>query len=575
MRYLVLAADFDGTLAHDGRIKDATWAALERLRQSGRKVILVTGRELDELLAICPDIDRFDAIVAENGAMLYWPAKRAAEQLAEPPPPAFVEALRKHHVKDLSAGKVIVGTRQEHKVEVLKVIQELGLELQVIFNRDSLMVLPTGVNKASGLKACLNRLGLSRHNTVGIGDAENDHAFLQWCECAVAVANAIRALAERADLVTQQPNGQGVLELVQRLLDDDLADLEPAVRRHGLSLGTGPHGTEQFLQPFGQNVLIAGTSGSGKSTFTTAFLERLIETQYQYVIIDPEGDYSTLEGGVVLGSPERAPLLEEVLDVIDKAARSAAVNLLGIPLPERPAFFDRLLPRLLDLRVRTGRPHWLIVDETHHLMPKAWSPSDETTPRKPQNLVLITVHPGSVAPAVLKTVDLMLAFGDSPEQTIADFCETLGRPAPAVKSTVLEQGEALAWWVSDGQMPFVLRGRTPEAERRRHLRKYAEGRLDEARSFYFRGPDHKLNLRAHNLMMFLQIADGVDDATWLHHLRAGEYSRWFRDGIKDPDLAAEAQRIEAQLASDVKQSRQAIHEAISKRYTLPAEPQGT
>jgi hydroxymethylpyrimidine pyrophosphatase-like HAD family hydrolase len=243
MRFLILAADFDGTLADHGRIDDTTWAGLERLRQSGRKVVLVTGREIDDLLAICPEINRFDAVVAENGAVLYWADKRAIEPLAEPPPAAFVGALRQR-VPDISVGRVIIGTRKPFEVEVLKVIREQGLELQVIFNKDSVMVLPSGVNKASGLEVCLGRLGYSRHNTVGVGDGENDHAFLNWSECAVAVANAVPALRERADLVTRQPNGQGILELVARLLADDLADLKPSLRRHALFLGSGPDGTE-------------------------------------------------------------------------------------------------------------------------------------------------------------------------------------------------------------------------------------------------------------------------------------------------------------------------------------------
>jgi HAD superfamily hydrolase (TIGR01484 family) len=225
MRYLVLAADFDGTLAQNGSIADTTWSGLQRLRESGRKLVLVTGRELDDLLNICPDISRFDAVVAENGAVLYWPEKREAEQLAEPPPAAFIEALRRRKVQHLSAGRVIVGTRQPYETDVLQVIHEMGLELQVIFNKDSVMVLPTGVNKASGLKACLGRVGFSRHNTVAVGDAENDHAMLNWCECGVAVANAVPAVRERADLVTRSPNGKGVVELIDRLLADDLADL--------------------------------------------------------------------------------------------------------------------------------------------------------------------------------------------------------------------------------------------------------------------------------------------------------------------------------------------------------------
>ena len=76
----------------------------------------------------------------------------------------------------------------------------------------------------------------------------------------------------------------------------------------------------------------------------------------------------------------------------------------------------------------------------------------------------------------------------------------------------------------------------PHQEHQRHTRKYAEGELGEDKSFYFRGPADALNLRAHNLMIFLQMADGVDDATWLHHLHRGDYTRWFRDAIKDDDL---------------------------------------
>jgi hydroxymethylpyrimidine pyrophosphatase-like HAD family hydrolase len=572
MRYLVLAADYDGTLAHDGRIDEPTWAALRRVRESGRRVVLVTGRELDDLLLTCPEIDRFDAVVAENGAVLYWPEKREAVDLGTPPPWKFVEALARRGVQPLSAGHVIVATCKPHDRAVLDVIRELGLELQVIFNKGSVMVLPSGVNKATGLEACLDHLRLSRHNAVGVGDGENDHAFLAHCECGVAVANAVPAVREQADLVTKLPNGTGVVELVNRLVENDLADLAPALRRHELILGTGPDGTEQTLAAYGCNVLVAGTSGSGKSTFTTAFLERLTEARYQYVVIDPEGDHSSLEGVIGLGLPERAPLLEEVLDVIEATSQSAVVNLVGLPLNERPTFFDRLLPRLLDLRVRTGRPHWLIIDETHHLLPKAWSASDETMPRTPHNLWMITVHPGSVAPAVLATVDLLLALGESPDRTIAEFCQALGRPVPTLRPTVLDPGDALAWKFSEGGVPFVLKGRPPKTERRRHLRKYAAGRLEEGRSFRFRGPEGKLNLPAHNLMSFLELADGVDDATWMHHLTAKEYSRWFREGIKDEDLANEVEQIEGQKGIDPVESRAAIRRAIESRYTFPAEP---
>jgi hypothetical protein len=101
------------------------------------------------------------------------------------------------------------------------------------------------------------------------------------------------------------------------------------------------------------------------------------------------------------------------------------------------------------------------------------------------------------------------------------------------------------------------------------VRKYAAGELGPDKSFYFRGPEEKLNLRAQNLQMFLQVADGVDDGTWLHHLRQGDYSRWFRGAIKDPELAEEAARIEADPAADAAASRGRLRDAIEQRYTAP------
>ena len=114
----------------------------------------------------------------------------------------------------------------------LEVIRELGLELQVIFNKDAVMVLPSGVNKATGLQAALNEMRLSAHNAVGVGDAENDHSFLAMCECSAAVANALPALKERADFVTSGSHGAGVEELIEKLLSEDLANLAPRLKRH-------------------------------------------------------------------------------------------------------------------------------------------------------------------------------------------------------------------------------------------------------------------------------------------------------------------------------------------------------
>jgi len=222
MRYDALACDYDGTLAWDGVVDEATQAALERLRRSGRRLVLVTGRELDQLEQVFPRLGLFDLVVAENGALIYRPASRQVVTLGEAPPERLVEALQRRGVEPLSVGRVIVGTVQPHGESVGVAIRELGLEHQVILNKGSVMVLPPGLDKAAGLRAALNELGLAPSAVVGVGDAENDEGFLSICGYAVAVANALPALKTRVDFVTRGARGAGVVELIDRLLANDL-----------------------------------------------------------------------------------------------------------------------------------------------------------------------------------------------------------------------------------------------------------------------------------------------------------------------------------------------------------------
>ena len=222
LKYQALACDYDGTLASAGTVEEKSLAALLRLKASGRKLLLVTGRELDELLAIFPRADIFDAVVAENGAVLYWPVTRKTNLLSAPVPRSLVNLLLQREVKPLSIGHVIVATREPQETVVIESIRELGLELQVIFNKGAVMVLPALVNKATGLKTALKEMGMSPAEAVGVGDAENDHVFLGVCGYSVAVANAIPALAKRARWVTPSANGAGVIELVERMLAEKL-----------------------------------------------------------------------------------------------------------------------------------------------------------------------------------------------------------------------------------------------------------------------------------------------------------------------------------------------------------------
>lgn len=570
MRYLAFATDYDGTLAKEGQVDETTLKALERLRESGRKLILVTGRHLEDLLESFPQIELFDQVVVENGAVLYRPETREEKALAEPPSEAFVQALQARGVNPLAVGRVIVATWEPHETTVMEVIRDLGLELQVIFNKGAVMVLPSGLNKAAGLKVALKELGLSPHNTVGVGDAENDHAFMNLCECAVAVANALPALKERADWVTQGQRGAGVTELINRLIESDLAELNCQLKHHHILLGTDKQEQPIYLPPYGESVLLAGTSGSGKSTLATAILERLAEQDYQFCIIDPEGDYENFEGAVMIGDSHQEPNLSELFDVLDNSQHNAVVNLLGISLENRPTFFAGLLPRLLEMRARTGRPHWIVVDEAHHLLPSAWDPAALMLPQKMDGMILVTVHPDQVASPALALIDAVIAVGKTPEKTLASFSKTLEQNSPTLAPQTLEPGEAIAWFRHTSTDPFWFRIEPPSREHRRHRRLYAQGELGEDKCFYFRGSENQLNLRAHNLVFFMQLGNGVDEKTWLYHLHQGDYSQWFRHAIKDEELAAEAENIEQQSHISAQESRELIQSAIEKRYTLPA-----
>lgn len=565
MFFIALASDYDGTLAHNGIVTDETVAALQQLRDSGRKLILVTGRELPDLKEVFPHIDLFDKVVAENGALLYTPASKEERALAAAPPPEFVSELEERGVAPLSVGRSIVATWEPHQATVLDVIRKHGLELEIIFNKGAVMVLPSGVNKATGLSEAVAELQLSMHNVVGIGDAENDHAFLKASGLSVAVDNAIPAVKETAQLVTRGARGAGVEELTAALIER-----EAELSAH-LGVAIGKEGKERPVELMPQEVvLIAGRSGIGKSTLATALTERFIERKFQFCVFDPEGDYEGLQGAVTLGDGDTPPQEKQVLELLRKPSNNIVINTLALQLKERPDFFARLQPEITRLRARTARPHWLIIDEAHHLLPKSRDSQSLSLSRELPGTVLITVHPDEVAADALANVTAVLALGPQAGDVLASFSEAAGIEEPAAVPAP-DDDHVLFWRPASGKAPRAIQVEKPRQSRKRHSRKYAEGELDEGASFYFTGPDGEMKLRAQNLMIFLQIAEGIDARTWEHHLRRGDYSGWFRRQLKDEELADEVAAIERDHDLPAKESRKRIAEAVGKRYTAPAK----
>ncbi len=429
MRYFALATDYDGTLATRGQVDSATRRALERFVASGRRLVLVTGRQLAELEEVFPQLSLFEWIVAENGAVLFSPATRDVRALEPPPSPEFVAALRARGVQPLSVGHVIVATHEPHHSTVLEVIRSMGLELHVEFNKGSVMVLPAGVTKGTGLAAALVEMGLSEHDVVGVGDAENDHALLGLCERAVSVANALPSLKERSDWVTPASHGAGVAQLIDRILADDLRDVPSARRR--LVLGQTPEGESLSIEARGESLLVTGPSRKERSAIAAALVDRLLDARYQLCVLDPSGQLEARPGAVVVGSADHAPTVEELARALLDPRRSVVATLVALPIEARAAWVEAFLSGgMPELRARTGRPHWVVVDDAHEAWPRDREPGPLAPSKSRDALLLLTGAPERVSRAVLGEIDVVLATGPQAQGSLRAFAEATGRPLP-------------------------------------------------------------------------------------------------------------------------------------------------
>jgi hydroxymethylpyrimidine pyrophosphatase-like HAD family hydrolase len=454
MRYTALAVDYDGTIAHDGVVPPHVIDGLERLKATGRRLLLVTGRELPELKTVFPQVGIFDRVVAENGALLYRPASGEEEGLGDAPPQGFIEMLRSRGVP-LSVGRSIVATVTPHEATVLDVIRELGLERQVIFNKGAVMVLPAGVNKASGLAVALAELSLSARNVVACGDGENDHALLDSSEYSVAVANAIQSLKDRADRVTMDKRGDGVLEVIAELIENDLARAQPARPRRVVVVGQDAAGENVSVPAAGVSMLVTGGPRSGKSTFVIRQLERLAACGYQYCVIDTRGEYLQFNPAVVFGTAERAPDPTEALTALQKPGVHAVVCLVAIERARRTAFVADLMRRLVALREETGRPHWIVLDEAQEV-PEGRSVRNELADEPAENLIHVTSDPERLGIDMLVEADVVVGRGPAAHEMLATVAARLDLAPPAEPEHSPREGEALVWFRRTRGAPLLV-----------------------------------------------------------------------------------------------------------------------
>ncbi len=477
MRYHALACDYDGTLASGGRVARETASALRRLRASGRRLVMVTGRQIGDLLAVCPEVGLFDRVVAENGAVVYAPASGRWRALAEAPPPAFITALRRRGIEPLALGQVVVATERPHDIEAQQVIRDLGLDWRIIFNREAVMMLPARIDKAVGLAAALEELGVSAHNVVAVGDGENDDHLLSICECGVAVANAVPELKAHADLVTSAESGAGVVELIERLIAVDLAELAPRLARHDISFGTDDRGGALRLPAHGATVLVAGSSATATSAVAAGLVERIAACGYQEGIVLPTRDDAIYPGTIVVGDAAHLPRPTEIAAALDHPLQNAVLRLDAVGAADRPRRFETLLSQLFEMRARTGRPHWIVIDEADQLCVAATF-GVARRPEELLGLILVAAEPRAVAPAALAAVDVVVSVGASPAATLQAFADAVGEPAPTTLPADVGADEAIAWWRRRRDPPFRLRdiGASRSAREHRSWRSTGSGK---------------------------------------------------------------------------------------------------
>jgi hypothetical protein len=344
----------------------------------------------------------------------------------------------------------------------------------VIFNKGAVMILPAGVNKASGLAAALKELALSPRNLVAAGDGENDHALLESAEYSVATANAIATLKTKADRVTRETHGDGVLEVIADLIESDLGRAPPRAPRRLLTLGKDAHGAPVAFPTAGVSMVVAGRARGGKTALVRGLVARACTLGYQFCVIDTRGDYLDFSPAVVLGSREHAPEVMEVLTALEKPDIDAVVALCGLPAGARPAFITDLVRRLGALQETTGRPHWIVVDEARQALP-ARGLKDEVALAPAENTIYVSREAARLPPDLLASANAIVACGEGAGAEIDAIAAAIPAPKPPEALRDPREGEALVWSRRAGTAPVLVE--LAHAERGKGRERADVGRL--------------------------------------------------------------------------------------------------
>ena len=549
MKLSVIALDYDGTVTRNDVLDPSVRDAIAVARIQGITVLLVTGRILDDLRRVAGDLHFVDAVIAENGAIVHFPDRGGTSIIAPPAPMAFLDELQRRGIP-FRAGQCLVDADANEAPRLLDVIRTLELPLVLVFNAGRVMTLPQGVSKATGLHVALDMLRLSAHNTVAIGDAENDHELLRLAEVGVAVEWASAALRSMADVVLTGGSPSSVASYVRALAQTQQLPTTPRSRRR-LLLGHTEAGHEFSLAVRGRNVLVTGDAKSGKSWVAGLLCEQLILHGYCVCAIDPEGDYSSLEGlpGVtVLGREDPPPTPRELLRALRYPDRSVIVDLSHQAHDEKMPYIQGLLPALNVLRRQTGLPHRIVLDEAHYYLHED---AHHLLDFDRNGYTVITYCASSLPSSLLEATEVMIVTCQSNPAELEALRRYCGR-CKTVDVTRwsmlghLKLGQAVALPLTEesgGELrPFTVAPRlTPHV---RHREKYVDVPVSPQQAFVFASHGQPMEHRSRTLRQFVRELEHTSDGMLDGYLVRGDFSRWIEGVFGDHALAEALRRLE-------------------------------
>jgi hypothetical protein len=575
MKFLALALDYDGTIASNGVLDSSVREAIAELRGQNIVVLIVTGRIMADLRRVAGDLHFVDAVVAENGAVIEFTDSGYSKDLGHPPPESFLQALRSEGIS-FSVGQSIVESDTREAPRLLAMIQRLELPLVLIFNKGRVMVLPQAISKATGLSEALKVLRLSPRNTVGIGDAENDHELLQSCEIGVAVAWGSEVLKASADYIIPGEGPASVAGYIRTLAKDRQIPA-PLKTRRTLLLGYTDQGRPLTLGVRGRTMLVAGDTKSGKSWVTGLLAEQMILYGYSLLIIDPEGDYTSLEalpGVMVYGGTNPLPHLSDLLRAVRHADVSIVIDLSRTAQEDKLQYVRNLLPAIATLTRRTGLPHRIVVDEAHYYL------HDQNVSKlldlEVCSYTLVTYRASYLHPDVLASADAIIVTRESDPHEITALRSLCGTCQGSMDERKLGQllgslvvGEAVALPLTveaEGEARKIrLAPRlTPHA---RHVAKYIDVPVPPYGQFVFWRDGSPTGERARTLRQFVSVVEKSPVTALTGHLYRGDFSKWIANVFGDYTLSLIVERLEEDYrTSKAPDVVSRLADAIRSRY---------